>query len=70
MLDCLTQPITVLFNYCEGRLGEQLLKVGTIAAGDLAIRWAADKLGMEPEHLRCILWVVCLLLIVAWYLIK
>jgi hypothetical protein len=53
------------FNYREGRPAESLFKVGTIAAGDRAIRWAADKLGMEPEHLRCILWVVCLALAIA-----
>jgi hypothetical protein len=53
------------FNYREGRPAENLFKVGTIAAGDRAIRWAANKLGMEPEHLRCIIWVVCLALVIA-----
>ncbi|MGI4819868.1 MAG: hypothetical protein ACRYFV_01545 [Janthinobacterium lividum] len=56
------------FNYREGRPAESLFKVGTIAVGDQAIRWAADKLGMEPEHLRCILWVVCLALVVAAFI--
>jgi hypothetical protein len=58
------------FNYREGRAAEPLFKVGTIAAGDRAIRWAADKLSMKPEHLRLILWLVCLVLaIVAWHLL-
>jgi hypothetical protein len=46
------------FNYREGRPAEPLFKVGTIAAGDRAIRWAADKLGMKPELLRFILWLL------------
>jgi hypothetical protein len=53
------------FNHREGRPAESLFKVGTIAAGDRVIRWAADKLGMEPEHLRFLLWLVCLALVVA-----
>jgi hypothetical protein len=43
------------FNYREGRPAEHLLKVGTIAASDKAIRWAAEKLSMKPEHLRFIM---------------
>jgi hypothetical protein len=56
------------FNYREGRPAEHLFKVGTIAAGDRAIRWAADKLSMEPEHLRCLLWLVCLALAIAAFI--
>jgi hypothetical protein len=54
------------FNYREGRPAESLFKVGT---GDRAISWAADKLGMEPEYLRAIIWVVCLALAIAALLI-
>jgi hypothetical protein len=50
------------FNHREGRSAESLFKVGTIAAGDRATRWADDKLSMEPEHLRFLLWVVCIVL--------
>jgi hypothetical protein len=50
------------FNHREGRPAEPLFKVGTIAAGDRAIRWLATKLGMKPEHLRLILWLLCLAL--------
>jgi hypothetical protein len=57
------------FNYREGRAAESLFKVGNIAIGDRAIRWGADKLGMEPEHLRCIIWIACLALAIAALLI-
>jgi hypothetical protein len=59
------------FNYREGRAWGNLFEVGTIAAGDRAVRWAADKLSIEPVHLRLLLWVVslgttCVLSLVSW----
>jgi hypothetical protein len=56
------------FNYREGRAAEPLFKVGTIALLDRALRWLAGELGMQPEHLRLVVWVVslvggCLILI-------
>jgi hypothetical protein len=52
--------------------GVAAFAVGQTALTDRAIRWAADKLSMEPEHLRCILWVVCLVIAATgyWILIK
>jgi hypothetical protein len=50
------------FNYREGRPAEPLFKVGTIALLDRALRWLAGELGMKPEHLRLVVWVVSLLL--------
>jgi hypothetical protein len=50
------------FNRREGRPAEPLFKVGTIAAGDRAIRWLAEHLNMAPEHLRALLWGLCLVL--------
>jgi hypothetical protein len=50
------------FNYREGRAAEPLFKVGTIALLDRALRWLAGELGMKPEHLRLVVWVVSLLL--------
>jgi GNAT superfamily N-acetyltransferase len=58
------------FNYREGRAWGNVFEVGTIAAGDKAVRWLADKLGMEPEHLRFLLWLVCVAAVVAWLLLK
>jgi hypothetical protein len=49
------------FNYREGRPAESLFKVGTIALLDRALRWLASELGMKPEHLRLVVWVVSLL---------
>jgi hypothetical protein len=48
------------FNYREGRKAEPLFKVGTIALLDRALRWLAGELGMKPEHLRLVVWVVSL----------
>lgn len=48
------------FNRREGRPWGQTFEVGTIAAGDRAIRWLAQKLGIQPEHLRALLWGLCL----------
>jgi hypothetical protein len=48
------------FNYREGRAAEPLFKVGTIALLDRALRWLAGELGMKPEHLRLVVWVVSL----------
>jgi hypothetical protein len=56
------------FNHREGRRAEPLLKVGTIAAGDKAIRWAVDKLSMKHEHVRFILWLVCLALVIVGFI--
>jgi hypothetical protein len=50
------------FNYREGRAAEPLFKVGTIALLDRALRWLAGELGMQPEHLRLMVWVASLLL--------
>jgi hypothetical protein len=48
------------FNYREGRPGEPVCKVGTVAVLDWALRWLAGQLGMEPAHLRLAVWVVSL----------
>ncbi|MGI4864196.1 MAG: hypothetical protein ACRYFZ_09765 [Janthinobacterium lividum] len=59
------------FNYREGRPWGNVFEVGTIAAGDKAVRWVANQLGMEPEHLRLLLWLVCLAgAVLWWYLTK
>ncbi len=50
------------FNKREGRAAELLFKVGTIAAGDRAIRWLAAKLNWKPDQLRLVLWLLSLLL--------
>jgi hypothetical protein len=49
--------------------GDIVFAVGSTAKTDRAIRWASNKLGMEPEHLRCILWVICLALAITTLLI-
>jgi hypothetical protein len=46
------------FNHREGRAAEPLFKVGTIAFTDRAIRWLAGELGMKPEHLRLVVWLL------------
>ena len=49
--------------------GDKVFAVGQTAASDRAIRWLAQRLNMQPEHLRALLWglsvvlAVCLLLI-------
>jgi hypothetical protein len=43
------------FNYREAHPAEQLFKVGTIAADDRSIRWLAQRLEMDPEHLWALL---------------
>ncbi len=48
------------FNYREGRPAEPLFKVGTIALLDRALRWLAGELGMKPEHLRLVVWILSL----------
>jgi hypothetical protein len=59
------------FNYREGRPAEPLFKVGTIAVGDRAIRWAADKLSIKPEHLRLIVWLLSIAAaMICWYLVR
>ncbi|MGI4821927.1 MAG: hypothetical protein ACRYFV_12020 [Janthinobacterium lividum] len=59
------------FNYREGRPAEPLFKVGTIAVGDKAIRWVANKLGIDPDHVRFILWLCCILVAIGyWLLVK
>lgn len=57
-------------NHREGRPAEPLFKVGTIAVLDRAVRWLAQKLSMQAEPLRALLWglsvvlAVCLLIVV------
>jgi hypothetical protein len=59
------------FNHREGRAWGGLFEVGTIAAGDRAIRWLAQKLNMVPEYLRMLLWGLCVVLTVcAWLLLS
>jgi hypothetical protein len=42
--------------------GDKVFAVGQTAASDRAIRWLAQKLGMQAEHLRALLWGLCLVL--------
>jgi hypothetical protein len=57
------------FNYREGRAWGNLFEVGTIAAGDKAVRWAAGQLSIEPERLRLILWVLSIAAALLWFII-
>jgi hypothetical protein len=50
------------FNHREGRPTEPLFKIGTIAVLDRSIRWLAQLLGMQPEHMRGLMRVLCLLM--------
>jgi hypothetical protein len=55
------------FNYREGRPWGSAFEVGTTAIGDKLIRAGARWAHMEPEGLRFMLWMMCLVLAVAAY---
>ena len=42
--------------------GDKVFAVGQTAASDRAVRWLAHKLNMQPEHLRALLWGLCVVL--------
>lgn len=44
--------------------GDKVFAVGQTAASDRAVRWLAQRLNMQPEHLRVLLWGLCLVLAV------
>jgi hypothetical protein len=55
------------FNYREGRPWGSAFEVGTTAIGDKVIHRVAHALGIEPEHLRFLLWLVCGTLAITGY---
>jgi hypothetical protein len=50
--------------------GDIVFAVGSTAKTDQTIRWASNKLGMEPEHLRFLLWLMCLIAVIILYWLK
>ena len=40
--------------------GTSVFSVGQTTASDRALRWLSNKMGMAPEHLRLLLWLVSL----------
>jgi hypothetical protein len=42
--------------------GNAVFDVGQTALSDRGIRWLVQQLSMEPEHLRALLWGLCLLM--------
>jgi hypothetical protein len=49
--------------------GDKVFAVGQTAASDRGICWLAQRLGMEPEHLRALLWGLSLVLAVCYLVI-
>lgn len=49
--------------------GDKAFAVGQTALSDRALQGLAQKLGMKPEHLRLLLWGLCVVLAVAAFLL-